>query len=88
MKKKAKGPVKPDLKKVQEALDFARKLIGKEGADAEGFMVSIHTLKAGRVNHTFSYNNYPLGDWGNAMIAVGNEAKRAQMLAGTGRTKV
>lgn len=82
-------PKKPKVNyaKVQESLDFAHKLIKKEAANAEGYLITLHVVKDGRVFHHFNYENYPTGDFGAAVIATGVEARRAKMLSESGANK-
>lgn len=78
---------KEQLKKVQEQVEFIKKLLSQRTEGAEGIMVSIHVVKDGRVNHTFSYQSFPNGDWGSCMIAMGVEARTSLLNAQTGASK-
>lgn len=83
-------PQKIDHKAIQDALDFGRKLIAKEGDGAEAYLITFHVIKPGnapgekKIVHHFNYHGFPTGDWGPAMIAIGVEAKRAALVAQTG----
>lgn len=79
---------KIDYAKVQEALDFAHKLIKKEGANAEAYLITFHVVKDGRVIHHFNYHDFPNGDWGAAVIAAGVEARRAKLMSETGGNRI
>jgi hypothetical protein len=83
---------KVDMKKIQEALEFGRKLIAKEGVGAEGYLITFHVVKDDgdgkkKIIHHFNYENFPTGDWGKVVVATGVEARRAELIAQTGATK-
>lgn len=79
---------KIDYAKVQDALDFAEKLIRREGAAAEKFLITFHVVKEGRIFHHFSYEDFPSDDWGKCIIATSVEARRAALIAQTGASKI
>jgi len=62
-----------------DAVEFSKMLLDKKVKDAEGFMVSIHILKDEKINHHFQYHAWPNGDWGNAMIAMAIESRKAEL---------
>ena len=85
---KRKNPSKEQLKNVQDAVDFAQGLIKQKSLNAEGFLVTLHVVKEGRVFHTFSYEDFPTGDWGSVMIAIGVEAQKARLTAQSGAARM
>ena len=83
--------VKTDLEKmerVKNALVFAEKWLRQRGGDAEGYLISFHVVRKGRITHQFNYQDFPVDDWGKCLIATGVEARVALMNAQTGRGKV
>lgn len=83
---------KPDLKKIKEAVQFAKALIDKEIEGGEAYLITVHVVRdTGKgkktIFHNFNYQDFPVGDWGKCMIAIGNEARRAELIAQTGASK-
>lgn len=72
-----------DLKTVRDAIEFASKLVMNKSDGAESFMISMHYLKKGKIEHTFSYEGFKNGDWGPCLIAMGVEARKAELNAQT-----
>lgn len=67
------------LKEVKDAIDLASRLVRVKGiGDLEGFMVSMHFLKDGVINHTFSYKHFPADDFDICMVAMQEEGDKAR----------
>ena len=86
-------PKKVDNKKINESIEFAKALIDKEIEGAEAYLITIHVIRAtgkGKktIFHNFNYLDFPTGDWGKCMVAIGSEARRAELVAQTGAAKV
>ena len=83
---------KDRIKRVEEQADFISKLVVQRSRGAHGIMVSIHIVKDGQkgptLTNTFSYQDFPIGDWGKCLIQMGVEARVASMNAQTGASKV
>ncbi len=62
-----------------EAVSFAKLVIDAKLKSAQRFLITIHTLHDGRIQHSFQYHDWPNGDWGACMIATALEAKKAEM---------
>ena len=78
---------KPDYKKVKEAMELAAKLIQREIGGAEGFLMTLHVVREGRLFHHHEASDFPDRDWGVAIINIADQARRIELLAGTGRAK-
>jgi len=74
----AKGTI-PNKEDLDLAIKQAELLLKSKTANCEGFLISIHTLQGESINHSFQYENWRNGDWGNCMVSMGVEAKRASM---------
>lgn len=75
------------LERVKKTVEFTKAAISRYADGADGIMVSYHIVKGSRVHHYFEATDFPIGDWGRAMVAMGFEAKQAEMRAMTGRAK-
>ena len=88
----AEKNVKERIKRVEDHADFISKLVVQRARAAIGIMVSIHTIKEGpkgnTISHTFSYQDFPNGDWGQCLVQMGVEARVASLNAQTGASKV
>lgn len=83
----AKITKKEQLKKVKDHVGFIHKLIDQKAEGAEGILVTFHVVKDGRINHNYSYQHFPLGDWGMCMVSMGAEARSALLNAQSGAAK-
>lgn len=96
-KKETPAPVKKDdqqlrFKRSRDLVDFAFKIAQGRAIDAEGILISLHTVKADEKGQktlisSFHYTDFPNGDFGTAMIAFGVEARNAKLQAITGQSK-
>jgi len=73
---KANLPNKADM---TLAIKQAELLLKSKTEAADGFLLSVHTRTGDTINHSFHYENWVNGDWGNCMVAMGVEAKRASL---------
>lgn len=83
---------KERIKRVEAHADFISKLVVQRSRAAHGIMVSIHVVKDGPkgpvLTSTFSYQDFPNGDWGQCLVQMGVEARVAALNAQTGASKV
>lgn len=75
------------FEQVRKALDIAKSLMDKHAEGAEAFMISVNVIKDGRIHHYYDYECFPAKDWGACMVAMGVEARRAELAAQTGSSK-
>jgi hypothetical protein len=68
---------KEQFKRVAETLAVELKRAAEAGKDAEGFLLTLHTVKNGRLYHRIVTQDFPNGDWGTAIIRVAAEAHRS-----------
>lgn len=74
--------------KIQERLEFTKKRFTKESVGAEGFLMTCHIIRDGRITHSWEYENFPNGDWPTIVMAMAVEGKRAQLIAATSQSKI
>lgn len=65
--------------RTHETVKFSVASLTKNSIGADGVMVSYHIVKDGKVTHYFEATDFPMGDWGLSMIAMGVEAKAAEL---------
>ena len=79
----------PQPAEVMDLVGFVIKLLDKESEGADGILVTFHIRKGDKIVHYCgNYENFKLGDWGECLIAMAVEARRARLAAATGVTKV
>lgn len=69
---------------LQNQVEFAKKVMDRELSGADGFLMTFHVVKNQRIVSSRVFENWPIGDWGTAMIYLGCEAKAAKLLAESG----
>lgn len=86
--KKSDKRAHQDLSAVSEKIAEAKMLIDMAAPGAERALITIHFVKEGRIRHYFYAGDFLTNDWGKCIIATAVEARKAEMLAQSGASKV
>lgn len=62
-------------------VESAIKIIKHQHSKSDGFLITCHFVKDGRLDHFFDYENFPVGDWNKVLHAIANESNSAFLKA-------
>lgn len=77
-----------DNKAIKNAVKRAAMFLNQKLEGSEGFLITIHSVKGDIINHSYMTEQFPDGDWGQAMLYIGSEGRRIQEMASTKKDRV